>query len=497
MAKIERLDVHSRLGQRPSVLPWLGLLFAGSAALGAWLLIGPSLGPGPYYKVGWHRTAYEYSTQIVLLFLPWALALLAWRRGARAPLRLLIGGAIFLHVLVLFAPLPQSQDFYQYLFYGKIQAIHGANPFVVNPNRFWADPWFPWIRWNAQPSVYGPAWILLSSSVARVVGGHLTLAFATLKLAVLALDIGVMAMIVGLGRQSDDPEGTAGRGLLAFAWNPLVLITVPLAGSADVAIVAAFLGAMLARRRGRHGLATLLLTLAALVKVYALVGLVLHLVLLARERGGRRTAAHAAGAAGLAVAAYAPFWAGLSTFRGLIEASRITNLGLVGTIQRTILAPLLHRAGVVHWETVAPLAVRVAGGAMLLWAAVWAVRRCRDERRLWWGALVVLTAYVLATPWFFYWYLLGPLALVAVLPRNRLTYPILTFSATSLITMPFDWLPAPSIVQVIVRYGPPLAVFAWQRFGHVVEREEERRTGAVALPVPTGGVLPQATPAAK
>src|SRR5207244_9392225 len=101
---------------------------------------------GPYYKVGWHRTAYQYSAQIVLLFIPWALALWAWRRGARASVRLLIGGAVLLHVLVLFAPLPQSQDFYQYLFYGKIQAIHGANPFVVNPNRFCADPWFPWIR---------------------------------------------------------------------------------------------------------------------------------------------------------------------------------------------------------------------------------------------------------------------------------------------------------------------------------------------------------------
>src|SRR5207249_2008949 len=123
-----------------------------------------------------------------------------------------------------------------------------------------------------------------------------------------------------LSRGRSDPEGAAGWGLLAFAWNPLVLITIPLAGSADVGIVAAFLGAMLARRRGRNTLATVLLTLAALVKVYAVIGLVLHLVLLMRERGGRRAAAHAVGAAGLATAAFAPYWAGLATFRGLIEA---------------------------------------------------------------------------------------------------------------------------------------------------------------------------------
>ena len=497
MANIERLNSRSAIGQRPSVLPWLGILFAGSAALGAWFLIGPALGAGPYYKVGWHRTAYEYSAQIVLLFIPWALALWAWRRGARASVRLLIGGAVLLHVLVLFAPLPQSQDFYQYLFYGKIQAIHGANPFVVNPNRFWADPWFPWIRWNTQPSVYGPAWILLSFSVAKVVGSHLTLAFATLKLVILALDIAVMAMIVALGRDKPDPERAAGWGLLAFAWNPLVLITVPLAGSADIGIVAAFLGAILARRRGRDGLATVLLTLAALVKVYAVIGLVLHLALLARERGGRRTAAHAAGAAGLAAVAYAPYWAGLSTFRGLGEASRITNLGLAGTIQRSILTPILHWVGVAHWHPEASLAIRVVGVVVLLWAGVWAVRQARDERRLWWGALVVLTAYVMATPWFFYWYLLGPVALVAVLPRNRLTYPILTFAATSLITISIPWPSAISIVQAVLRYGPPVAVFALQRFGREATREEERPGRVVALPVPTGAILPRATPAAK
>ena len=57
------------------MLPWLGILFAGSVALGGWFLIGPSLGSAPYYKVGWHRTAYEYSDQVILLCIPWALAL--------------------------------------------------------------------------------------------------------------------------------------------------------------------------------------------------------------------------------------------------------------------------------------------------------------------------------------------------------------------------------------------------------------------------------------
>jgi hypothetical protein len=40
------------------VWPWLAILFLGSAALGAWFLIGPTLHGTRYYKVGYNRTAY-------------------------------------------------------------------------------------------------------------------------------------------------------------------------------------------------------------------------------------------------------------------------------------------------------------------------------------------------------------------------------------------------------------------------------------------------------
>ena len=110
----------------------------------------------------------------------------------------------------------------------------------------------------------------------------------------------------------------------------------------------------------------------------------------------------------------------------------------------------------------------------------------------------MLTTYVLATPWFFYWYLLGPLALVAVLPRNRLTYPILTFSATSLIAVSLPWRPALSIVQAVLRYGPPFAVFTLQRFGRQRAAPADQPAGRLLpLPVPTGAIVPRATPAAK
>src|SRR5436309_6932481 len=178
--------VEAEKEQRPVLLPWLTALFLGSAALGLFFLISPALTGERYYKVGFHANPQMYARQILLLFIPYAFALRAWRKGARVPMYLLLGGAILLHLIVLFAPPPQSQDFYQYLFYGRMQAVHGANPYVDLPSKFWADSWIPWTRWHNQTSVYGPVWMLITWGVVKTAGNSMTLAFVELKLVILA-----------------------------------------------------------------------------------------------------------------------------------------------------------------------------------------------------------------------------------------------------------------------------------------------------------------------
>jgi len=488
---------HPRTGSRwpRSALLWLGLLFFGCATLGAWFLIHPALVGGRYYKVGFNQNTYEYSRQILPLFIPYALALWAWRRGSRVSARWLLGGAIVLHILVLFAPLPQSQDFYQYLFYGRMQAAHGANPYLLPPSTFWADRWFPWIRWSDQTSVYGPVWMLLTWGVAKASLGNLAASFVLLKLVILGLDLAIMAMIVQSSRDRSDAAGVAGWGLLVFAWNPLVLVTVPLGGAADVALAAAFVGAILARRRGRTGVATLLLTLGALVKLYGAVGILLHLALVYRERGWKVFLKHAAAAGALIAAAYMKYWAGLRTFSGLFKAVALTDQSVTGTVQR-LLVPLLHDLGINAPQHASEIIVRVAAGALLAASIVWALVRVRDERSLWYCALVVLAAYLYLTPWFLYWYTVAPLAMIAVLPRNRLTYPILVFSGSSLFIMG-RWAKLENwIWQTLVRYVPPLAVLARSKAPGIVERRPNGGR-AVPIPVPSTPALVQPKAAAR
>ena len=265
-----------------------------------------------------------------------------------------------------------------------------------------------------------------------------------------------------------DWESAAGFGLLAFAWNPMVLVSIPLAGAVDVVLAAAFVGAVVARRARRPEIATVLLALAALVKVYAVAALGLHLLLLARERNWRTAVRHAAAWAGIAALAYAPYWAGWRTFNGLIQAVGYTNHSLVGAIQ-DLLIPVLRLVNVHPAARAAELVIRLVITPVLLGVAIWAVRRVRDENTLWTSALVVLAAYLFLTPWFMYWYIIGALALVAALPRNRLTDPILVFSGTSMIAtwwFPFiEEVPGTlqRVLQAALRYAPPVLVFRRQQ----------------------------------
>src|SRR5207302_1636929 len=142
---------------------------------------------------------------------------------------------------------------------------------------------------------------------------------------------------------------------------------------------------------------------------------------------------------------------------------------LSGTVQRILTIPL-RWTGVSEPPRLAGDIVRAVAFAALAAGVLWAVRRVWREGDLWACVLAVLCLYLLVTTWFLYWYLLTPIVLVAVMPRNRLTDPVLVFSGTGMFTAAFPpWLLG-NITQAVLRYVVPVTVYvrepARQRRGH-------------------------------
>jgi hypothetical protein len=283
----------------------------------------------------------------------------------------------------------------------------------------------------------------VTGGVARVAGESLAAGYVLMKGAILSLGV---ASILGIARASELRGRAPGRAVLLVLWNPLIIVALPLGGHADVAVVAATLWALVADRRGRPLVATLLLTAAWLVKAYALVVLVVYLFALVRRRFPVALRA-AAAAAGATVLAWLPFWQGPATLEGLAEIAGRASASLGGQVQLLLAHPL--------GDDAAGIIVRLAGAAFVAAVIIALALRSGFAEDPWPAAAAAFLAYVAVTPWFLYWHLVGPLGLALVAGSPAIRTAALTFSGTAMLTASFGGNTWGRLLQTSLRYGIP------------------------------------------
>ena len=232
----------------------------------------------------------------------------AWR--GRVSLRAVAALVLAVHVAVLTLPLLVSRDVYSYMAYGRIAALHHANPYVVTPSVFPCDPIAAVVgpKWFAVPSVYGPLFTTLSAGLVRAVGGLQAEVDAFRALAA-AASLGTIALILWVARRLFPAR--AAFAVAAFGLNPVVVFQSVGSAHNDLLVALAVAGALALVVSGRDGLAVVTLALGALVKATAALPLLLLLVwIVARRPAGARLRAllfHAGLAAATGVVFAAPY----------------------------------------------------------------------------------------------------------------------------------------------------------------------------------------------
>ncbi|HET7655239.1 MAG TPA: hypothetical protein VFK42_19560, partial [Acidimicrobiales bacterium] len=155
-------------------------------------------------------------------------AVLAVERRARVltPRGVLVPAAALLVVAVVAPPIG-SRDVWSYAMYGRIAAVHHADPYRVAPSAFPHDPLLSRVSpvWRDTRSVYGPVFTWLSALGMRVVGNSALL--ARMFFQVLAAVAAGVAMWVLWGETHD----AAAMALVGL--NPLVLVAVVNGGHSD------------------------------------------------------------------------------------------------------------------------------------------------------------------------------------------------------------------------------------------------------------------------
>jgi alpha-1,6-mannosyltransferase len=225
-------------------------------------------------------TAYAWAFLVALAaaFLLYGLALVALaRRGGG--LRLVAALAVAIQLVPLAAPLLLSTDAWTYWSYGRIAAVHDANPYRDEPDEFPDDPSFPYVGadWRDTTSVYGPAFTLASEPIALAAGESEDAAawiYKTLAAAAVLLAVGLAAWL-------------SPRPVFAWAfagWNPLLAIHFAGGGHNDAWMAALVVGALALAASGRRVWAGAAWAAAVLVKWVPLVLLPLQALAARRTR---------------------------------------------------------------------------------------------------------------------------------------------------------------------------------------------------------------------
>lgn len=290
----------------------------------------------PIVPVEWGRDYWVYADGpslvlglVLLAGLPlllWVALRAAWRCPSAFGLGLVLGGSALFHATMALQPYLLSQDVFSYAMYGRILAHYQASPYGSLPRDFPFDPLYSQLYWKGTASNYGPLWNWVGAGVVGLVGDEVAVLVLAFRQVAMLSSLASAALIwCILGRL--EPRHRA-VGTLLWAWNPLVVVESATSAHNDALMVLLILAAVYLHLRGRLGLALVALTLSALVK-YASGLLIPMYCLLLWRRGGVaeriRLAGALAGSLALAVALYAPLFAGWRTFGfATFGASRAT-----------------------------------------------------------------------------------------------------------------------------------------------------------------------------
>lgn len=353
---------------------------------------------------------------------PLGLAALA-ARGAPPPAAsviVVLAGAVAMRLALLPWHPALSDDFYRYLWDGRVLAS-GGNPYGRAPNdpalTFLRDAWWAGINHKTMPTIYPPL-AIATAALARVAGDGVT----PLKAAFILLDIGVVAILIRLlHRQGSSPAWAA-----LYAWHPMVVTEVagsvhlePLAVLPLLAAVVALTPPAGSRGEGKffppNGT-----TVGALVglSIIGKLGGVLLLPAVARRCGRRAVWACAA----VVALATLPFvWAGPRMFASLVTYAQSWEFN--GSVF-DLCATVLRHHGVARVVVAAALVVIV-------------LRSRRSRAPLAEVAFVVFTAAFLLAPTVYPWYLLWPLPFaVATLARTQrpAAWAVVVWGMTSMLS---------------------------------------------------------------
>jgi hypothetical protein len=372
---------------------------------------------------------------LLLLALYGAALLVAGRVGGRWAVVAL--GAPVLFAVTLLPMFPGgTQDIFHNIADGRLFWRYGENPTLVPPAAHPEDPFYPHLfGYTDLPSAYGPLWYLLAGPITALAGDGLLTNVLAQKAVMAAFFVATVVLVWWTARAvwSERP-GVAATATVAAGWCPLLLWELPGNGHNDAVMVFFATAALAAAVRERWRWVFPLLALSVLVKFTTLLlGPVLLVWSLRREVSRRALAFGLAMAGLLVIAAYVPFWAGTDTL-AVLRRPGMTFILSPATLLHGVLAGRLAEPASAH------LVYLTTGAlfALLYLVALWRARN--GPVGLLEAGFDALFGYLLLASWWFWpWYLAWLAPPAAWLAGTRRLWVFVLMSGAALLTYLYWW----------------------------------------------------------
>jgi len=329
----------------------------------------------------------------VVAFGLFAVAMLVIRRWPARTFHVVIIAAA-IQLIPLAAPLMLSTDAYSYWNAGRLAAHDSANPYRDAPADYPDDPSFAYIpeAWRDRPTVYGPAFTLISDGVATVAGDRAPVAAWLFRLMAGASMVALTVLVARLAKAAAFAAAFVG-------WNPIFGIQFAGAGHNDALMtVLIVLGLWYLHRRNVR-LTAGLWALSLFVK--ALASVVMPLQVLEDRARGRRSLVPSLGLwilalAGLSTLSFGWLWP--ASFVPIFESAAAGDLTSLAIWPRVAsqLPDLVVKLGPV---------VGFACAYVILLRQAWQGRARRG---------LAMGLFLVASPFLWTWYVIAPAALAAV-----------------------------------------------------------------------------------
>ena len=396
---------------------------------------------------------------VVLLIAAWVLlGRLVRSAEAPTPRELLLVLAVWAAPLLLAPPL-FSRDVYSYLAQGAMVDAH-MDVYTYGPAQLGgplADEVAP--LWQHTGAPYGPVFLAVASALSGLTRGELPAGLVGMRLVAL---LGVALMAAALPRLARHSGADPAAALWLGALNPLVLLHL-VAGAHNDAIMLGLLGVGLVAALGRWPvLGAVLVTLAALVKAPAVLGLAAVVVLQVRagHRPAKAVVVTTLAAAATTAAATALAGTGYGWIGALDTPVSSHNWALTSLLGRATGAMLEHLG-----SDLAPLALPVwhlLGLAItaLVIAAIWWRLRPRPVYALGLSLAAVAAFGPAIRPWYALW---GLFLIAAAAPTTSVRQRVAAVTGVlALATLPSGGPVDSGQLMLAVSGGALAVVVLWQ-----------------------------------